>query len=116
MKLSRRLLLLILGCLLPILAAQVYSQVNLHAQRQTQMGLLAMRQAELVNDDFSGIVGGVSQLATVAAQFPEIRSAGPACNQRLTARQRGLPSYRCRVVTDASGDVMCASMPSVLSQ
>jgi len=31
MRLSTRLVLLILGCLLPILTAQVYSQVNLYA-------------------------------------------------------------------------------------
>ncbi|HXT82455.1 MAG TPA: ATP-binding protein [Acetobacteraceae bacterium] len=116
MKLSRRLLLLILGCLLPILAAQVYSQVNLHAQRQAQMGLLALRQAELVNDDFVSIVAAVSQLASVAAQFPEIHSGGAACNERLRAIQRSLPPYRFLAITDSSGSLMCASLRSLLGQ
>ena len=40
MKLSTRLVLLILGCLLPILTAQIYSQVNLYGERHEQLGAL----------------------------------------------------------------------------
>ncbi len=49
MKLSTRLVLLILGCLLPILAAQVYSQINLYRERHEQIGGLVLRQAELAS-------------------------------------------------------------------
>ena len=51
MKLSTRLVLLILGCLLPILTAQIYSQINLYAERHEQLGDLVLRQAELANAD-----------------------------------------------------------------
>ena len=46
MKLSTRLVLLVLGCLLPILTVQVYSQINLYAERHEQLGGLVLRQAD----------------------------------------------------------------------
>src|SRR5271166_2089405 len=94
MKLSTRLVLLILGCLLPILTAQVYSQVNLYAERHEQLGGLVLRQAELANADMASIVDGVHQLGVVVGQFPSVRASGELCNQRLTALRQSLTQYR----------------------
>ncbi len=75
MKLSTRLVLLILGCLLPILTAQVYSQVNLYAERHEQLGGLVLRQAQLANAGIASIVDAVRQFGLVAGQFPSVREA-----------------------------------------
>src|SRR4051812_31319656 len=119
MKLSTRLVLLILGCLLPILTAQVYSQVNLYAERHVQLSGLVMRQAELAEADMASILEAARQLGVLAAQLPEIQTAGPACTERLAALRNGLPPYRfLAVLSPASGRVLCssASAPAGLTQ
>ena len=109
MKLSTRLVLLILGCLLPILTAQVYSQVNLYAERHQQLAGLVLRQAELANADMASIVDSVRQLGLVAAQFPSVREPDEHCDQRLTALRQSLTQYRFLAVYSISGTLMCAS-------
>jgi signal transduction histidine kinase/CheY-like chemotaxis protein len=110
MKLSTRLVLLILGCLLPILTAQVYSQVNLYAERHKQLSSLVLRQAELANADLLSIVDGVRQLAALSGQLPSLREGGTQCGSRLTAIRQGLPQYRfLSVVSTTDGSVLCAS-------
>ncbi len=109
MKLSTRLVLLILGCLLPILTAQVYSQVNLNAERHDQLSGLILRQAELANADMSSIIDAARQLGTLAGQFPETRANGAECDHRLTALRNSLSQYRFLAVLAADRTVMCAS-------
>jgi signal transduction histidine kinase/ActR/RegA family two-component response regulator len=109
MKLSTRLILLVLGCLLPILAAQVYSQVNLHHARQAQVSALVLRQAELANAHLGTVVDAVGQLWTTVVQFPEIPSSGPPCDARLTSLQRDLPQYRFLALYRLDGTLQCGS-------
>ena len=118
MKLSTRLVLLILGCLLPILAAQIYSQINLYTERHEQLGSLVLRQAELANADMASIVDGVHQLSALAAQFPSLRTSGERCRLRLTTLQQSLPQYRfLALFSPVDGSLLCASdgTPAALS-
>jgi signal transduction histidine kinase/ActR/RegA family two-component response regulator len=110
MKLSTRLVLLILGCLLPILTAQIYSQVNLYGERHEQLGGLVLREAELANADMGSIIDGVHQLGTLAAQFPSVRTSGAPCADRLTALQQSLVQYRfLAIFSPVDGALECAS-------
>jgi len=110
MKLSTRLVLLILGCLLPILTAQVYSQVNLYAERHEQLGGLVLRQALLANADMTSIVDSTHQLGLVIGQFPFVRASGESCDQRLTALHQSLTQYRfLAVFSPADGTLLCNS-------
>jgi signal transduction histidine kinase len=110
MKLSTRLVLLILGCLLPILTAQVYSQVNLYAERHEQLSELVLRQAELANADMSSIIDGVHQFGLVAGQFPSVHESGERCDNRLTALRQSLMQYRfLAVFSPVDGSMLCAS-------
>jgi signal transduction histidine kinase len=110
MKLSTRLVLLILGCLLPILTAQVYSQVNLYAERHEQLGDLVLRQAELANADMASIIDSVHQFGLIAGQFPAVHETGEQCNQRLTALRQSLTQYRfLAVFSPTDGSLLCAS-------
>ena len=123
MKLSTRLVLLILGCLLPILTAQIYSQVNLYAERHEQLGGLVLRQAELANADMSSIVDSVRQLGALAGQFPSVRTlsvqaSGVDCEGRLTALRQSLRQYRfLALFSPMDGTLLCASdgMPPELA-
>src|SRR4051812_7792483 len=110
MKLSTRLVLLILGCLLPILTAQVYSQVNLYAERHEQLRGLVLRQAELVNASMASILDGMRQIGKLAGQFTETPASSTDCGQRLTALQAGGTQYRfLAVLAPGSRTVLCAS-------
>jgi signal transduction histidine kinase/CheY-like chemotaxis protein len=110
MKLSTRLVLLILGCLLPILTAQVYSQINLYAERHEQLSGLVLRQAELANADMASILDAARQVGILAAQFPEIQGSTPGCAERLTALRNGLAPYRfLALLAPTSGGVVCTS-------
>jgi signal transduction histidine kinase/CheY-like chemotaxis protein len=110
MKLSTRLVLLILGCLLPILTAQVYSQVNLYGERHDQLSSLVLRQAELANADMASIVDGVHQLGAVAGQLQSVRSSDQRCSERLTALRQTLTQYRfLALFSPMDGSLLCAS-------
>jgi signal transduction histidine kinase/CheY-like chemotaxis protein len=110
MKLSTRLVLLILGCLLPILTAQVYSQVNLYAERHDQLAGLVLRQAELANADMGSIVDSVHQLGALAGQLPSLREPDEHCDERLTALRQRLTQYRfLAVFSPADGSLLCKS-------
>jgi signal transduction histidine kinase/ActR/RegA family two-component response regulator len=100
---------MVLGCLLPIVGAQVFTQVNLSAQRKEQLSRLALRQAELANSDIRGIIDGMRQLATVAAQFPKVQAGGAACNDRLDRLLGQLESFRFIAVLGPDGALRCAS-------
>lgn len=110
MKLSTRLVLLILGCLLPILTAQVYSQVNLYSERHEQSSGLVLRQAELANADLASITDSVRQLGALAGQQAALHRSGSRCAARLTAIQRTLPQYRFITLFSApDGAPLCGS-------
>lgn len=110
MKLSTRLVLLVVGCLLPILTAQIYSQVNLYAERHEQLGGLVLRQAELANADMTSIIDSVHQLGTLATQFGSIRNSDEHCSERLTALQHSLTQYRfLALFSPTDGSLLCAS-------
>lgn len=110
MKLSTRLVLLILGCLLPVLTAQVFSQVNLLAERRDQLTGLVLRQTELANSDVASIVESVRQLGVALSQLPAIRTRGSDCAQHLIALRRGLPQYRfLSIYAPADGSLVCTS-------
>jgi signal transduction histidine kinase len=110
MKLSTRLVLLILGCLLPILTAQVYSQVNLYGERHEQLGGLVLRQAELANADMASIIDSVRQLGAMTGQFPSLRTSAETCSGRLTHLRESLTQYRfLALLSPMDGSLLCAS-------
>ncbi len=109
MRLSTRLLLLILGCLLPILGFQIYARYDLNMQRNAGLGKLALHHATLANADLVSIVDGVARLATVVAQFPEVRAADTDCRDRLETVQRSVPGVLFFAVFNGSGGFLCGS-------
>jgi signal transduction histidine kinase/CheY-like chemotaxis protein len=111
MKLSTRLVLLILGCLLPILTAQIYSQVNLYGERHEQLGGLVLRQAELANADMISIIDSVHQLGALTGQFESVRTSGQGCTDQLTALRQNLAQYRfLALFSPVDGSLLCASV------
>jgi signal transduction histidine kinase/CheY-like chemotaxis protein len=112
MRLSTRLLLLVLVCVLPVLAVQLYSAANLRQWRQAAIAGRATRQAELADGELIGMLDQVRSLAAVLAQIPEVAAGSPACAGRLAAVQRGLAAYRFLALYGPGGTLACASTPA----
>ncbi len=109
MRLSTRLLLIVLTCLVPIIALAVWVECSHWSERRAQLGDLALQQAELLNGDVESIADGARVLLSTAAEFPEVRDLAPACEERLVGIQRGLPMFAFLALIDADGSVVCAS-------
>lgn len=115
MRLSTRLLLLVLGCLIPMVVAQTYTQVSLYQQHKAELGDLALRQAELANADLGSIIDGVRQIGAVVAAFPEVDGLTAGCSDRLASLRRNLPAYSFLAIANPAGRLVCASSPALLA-
>ncbi len=109
MKLSTRLVLLILGCLLPILAAQTYSQMNLNDARRAQHSRLLLRQAALASSEMGSIIDGVTQLAALVERLPPVSADSRNCGEQLGSVQHDLAAYRFLAIHAPNGALLCGS-------
>jgi len=113
MKLSTRLLLLILGCLVPILMAQFYTLARQHADRQARQSDAVLWQAELAMNDLSGVIDGVRRLSRIAARLPSMREPDASCSEELATLHLDLPSLSFIAIVDGTGRVLCGSRPGL---
>jgi signal transduction histidine kinase/CheY-like chemotaxis protein len=113
MRLATRLLLIILTCLVPIIALAGWVEYSHWLERRTQLGDLALQQAELLNGDIASIADGARILLSTAAEFPEVRNLAPACGERLASVGRDLPMFAFVALVDQAGMVVCASRPGL---
>jgi signal transduction histidine kinase/CheY-like chemotaxis protein len=114
MRLSNRLLLIVLTCLVPIMALVVWVEYSHWAERRAQLGDLAQQQAELLNGDIASIADGARVLLSTAAEFRVFRrDLTSSCDERLVSIQRDLPMFAFVAVVDAGGNVLCASRPGL---
>ncbi|MGE0222575.1 MAG: ATP-binding protein [Acetobacteraceae bacterium] len=109
MKLSTRLLLIILGCLLPVVTAQVFSLVQLQARRHAQLEKDTLRRTVAVSHELDDYLGNLTHLATMAGQFAVVREAGPGCSDRLQTVMKGVPALRFLATAAADGALTCAA-------
>jgi signal transduction histidine kinase/CheY-like chemotaxis protein len=114
MRLSNRLLLIVLTCLVPIMALVVWVEYSHWAERRAQLGDLAQQQAELLNGDIASIADGARVLLSTAAEFRIFRrDLTSSCDERLVSIQRDLPMFAFVAVVNAGGNVLCASRPGL---
>ena len=112
MRLTTRLLLLILLCMAPMIAALIYTQIDLRHRENVELGALALRQAELANADLDSIVEGGRQLLLATAES----GLATDCSKRLTALAGRLPAYEFLAVADPEGRIACASNPTLVGR
>ena len=112
MTLSRRLSLLILLCLVPMIIAGLLTLASLYRQRSHELNRLARQQVELADADLLTVLDGARSLLTAVAEIPP----GPDCGARLADLQHGVPAYSFLALVQPSGEspsapTMCASPP-----
>jgi signal transduction histidine kinase/ActR/RegA family two-component response regulator len=113
MRLTTRLMLLVLVCLLPTVTLGIFVQIEERAERKAQLSDLVLRQAELLNGDILSITQGARSLLVTAAEFDSVHRLDPSCADRLRAIKRNLPSYAFLALVDGDGAVVCASTPDL---
>jgi len=113
MTLSRRLLIVALLCLLPSMAAGLFTQFDLQTRRVNELGELAMRQAELSEADLLSIIDTARQLGVVATRFTEVEQMGPGCDQQLSLLHTRLARYAFLAAFRLDGTLACASVPEM---
>jgi signal transduction histidine kinase/CheY-like chemotaxis protein len=115
MRLSTRLLLVVLTCLLPVMLLGAWVEYSHWMERRAQFGDLSLQQAQLLNGDVDSIAEGARTLLSAVAQLDEVRDATPACGERLRATLGGLPMFAFIALLDAGGEVICTSEPALQS-
>src|SRR5271166_3006012 len=109
MRLSTRLLLVVLTCLLPVIVLGVWVEYSHWVERRAQLGGLSLQQAQLLNGDIDSIAEGARTLLSAVAQLDEVRDATPTCGERLRAIQHSVPMFAFVALLDADGNLTCAS-------
>jgi signal transduction histidine kinase/ActR/RegA family two-component response regulator len=113
MRLSTRLLLVVLTCLLPVILLGVWVEYSHWQERRAQLGDLSLQQAQLLNGDVDSIAEGARTLLSTVAQLHDVRDAAPTCGERLRAAQRNVPMFAFVALLDADGNLICASAPAL---
>ena len=113
MRLSTRLLLVVLTCLLPVIVLGAWVEYRDWEERRAQLGELSLQQAQLLNGDIDSIAEGARTLLAAVAQLDEVRDATPTCGERLRATQHSVPMFAFVALLDADGNLICASEPAL---
>jgi signal transduction histidine kinase/CheY-like chemotaxis protein len=112
MRVSTRLLLIIATCLLPTVGLQVAVGWSQWAERKAQLGDLSRQQAQLLAGNVESVAETARVLLGAAAEFRQVRTAGPDCPDRLSGLLRNAPGFVLIASLDAEGRVLCASDPA----
>jgi signal transduction histidine kinase/CheY-like chemotaxis protein len=113
MRLSTRLLLVVLTCLLPVIVLGAWVEYRDWQERRAQLGELSLQQAQLLNGDIDSIAEGARTLLAAVAQLDEVRDATPACGERLRATRLSVPMFAFVALLDTDGNLICASEPAL---
>jgi hypothetical protein len=115
MSLLRRLFLLVLLAIMPLLAVEITNQISLRNERVTAIHDEAKWLAAIVDDEHARLVEGIRQLLSTWAVSSALRERNLAGCQETAERLRdSYPASLGISVTDEAGVVRCATMPVAL--
>ena len=115
MSLLRRLILLVLLAIVPILAVEIDDQISLHDDRVAAIHDEAERLAVMFDDEHARLVEGIRQLLSTWAESSALRERDMAACQEMAERLReSYPASLGITATDEAGVNRCATMPIAL--
>ena len=110
MGLLTRLFALVLLTLLPIVAVEIYDEVDAQSQRSEEGRDQALRLVRLVAQEQSKVVAGARQLLTALGKTPTLNSGeSAACDAYLADLASAYPQYLGFVTIDPTGRTVCTS-------
>ena len=107
MRLTTRLLLLVLIALLPAVAIHGYTAFSLRQYQDTEVRKEAMLDAQLVRSELDQIFEGIRNLLTAVAEDPSIRTFDDNCVVYLAILQSKMPHLSSISVIDREGRAPC---------
>src|SRR4051812_40012941 len=115
MSLLRRLVLLVLVAIIPILVVEITDQISLHDDRVAAIHDEAERLATMLDDEHARLIEGIRQLLSTWAESSALRERDMAGCQEMAERLReSYPAYLGITATDEAGVNRCATMPIAL--
>jgi signal transduction histidine kinase/ActR/RegA family two-component response regulator len=112
MPLVARLLLLIALAVLPMIAAQIYSQFELRRERNAAALADAVRYARFVSSDAERLIEGFKGILVAITEVPFIRNLDTAvCSTYLASLAKRYPQVLNITVLEENGKPICANMP-----
>lgn len=110
MTVTRRILLLVLLALAPVVAVQIYSEQSLRASREDRVRSAALRYAGAISADLTQFADAARQVTELLATVPAIRDHdSEACTSYLGTAAAKITGAIIIVVTDETGSVVCNS-------
>jgi PAS domain S-box-containing protein len=117
MSLLRRLILLVLLAIVPILAIEIINQVYLHNERVAVIHDEAERLAAMIDDEHARLIEGLRQLLSTWAESSALRARDMAgCQETADRLRESYPAYLGITATDQAGVIRCATMPVALGR
>src|SRR4051794_1217492 len=115
MSLLRRLVLLVLLAIVPILAVEFTNQIYMRNERVAAIHDEAERLAMMFDDEHSRLVEGIRQLLSTWAVSPALRERDMGgCQEMAEQLRQSYPAYLGITATDEAGIIRCATMPIAL--
>jgi PAS domain S-box-containing protein len=115
MSLLRRLILLVMLVIIPIVAIEITNQIQLHNERVAAINAEAERLAVLVDDGYTHMIEGLRHLLSTWAESPVLRDGDMVGCQEMAERLgRSYPAYLGVTATDEAGVIRCATMQVAL--
>jgi PAS domain S-box-containing protein len=110
MTILSRLLALVAVALLPAIAIQAYSEIELRRSRQIEVQNQAVRLAKLAAEEQQQVVQGIRQVLIALSAFPAIKEKdGWGCNAALAGMKSRFPAFLTFLVADQNGDPFCST-------
>jgi signal transduction histidine kinase len=103
-----RLFVLVAVALLPAIAIQAYTELDLRRDRQVEVQNQALSLAKLAAAEQQQIVQGIRQVLIAMSELPSIKTRdSQACDAYLAGMQRRFPAFITFLVTDVKGLSFC---------
>jgi signal transduction histidine kinase/CheY-like chemotaxis protein len=109
MKLRTRLFALVTLTLLPLVAIEVFDEIDARSSRAEEGNDQALRLAQLVANEQSKVVEGARQLLTALGKVPVVQSRDmAACDAYFAELARSYVQYSAFIISDLAGHVVCS--------
>lgn len=114
MGLRVRLFFLVLIAVLPAIAIQIYTEIDLRRAREAEIHADALRHAGMVANGMLEIFEGSRQLLVALARLPSVQALSPeGCSDALGTMLSELPAYSTVAAVNRAGRMVCSAAGTV---
>ena len=114
MTLRARLTLLLIAAIIPLIAVEIYSEINIRESRKAEIARDASRLLQLVASEQGHIEGTVRQVLSTFSQTASVRNRNwPSCSDTAKHIFPKIEGFSNIGVADLDGNVLCSAVQVV---